>query len=82
MLSQSERDCLVEVALSTDQVTQSCKSVVQNDVHATRVYLVDCIAPGLDGSEVRVQDREIEGRVLIIPGWGIDEGRPGNVQSL
>lgn len=46
------------------------------------MYLVNCIAPGLDRSEVRVQYGEVNGGVLIIAPRLVDKRGAGDVEAL
>ena len=82
MLLQGERSGCVQVAIETDQVAESSECIIENDVHAAGMNLLDRVSPPIDGAEMWLENREVEWRVLVVAPGGVDKGRTGEIQTL
>jgi len=82
MFSESERRCGVEVAVKSNQITQRGECIVYDDVHVSNMYLLYCGPPHLNIAEVLVENGQVEGRILIVAPWTINERRACYVDAL
>jgi hypothetical protein len=79
VLVEAEGGRLVQVPLEPDEISHGGHGVLQDDVHASLVNLVDGVPPFVDGAEVTVQQGQIERTERVCRPWLVDEGAAGDV---